>query len=285
MNHTLQLTRADSETAGRAQWGVRSIGAQAVTAAGSERISNALAPCRTATPVLPLADLAALCRKLDHSRYARTTFFTTAPAGQPQGFVVPASLLGNYTLLRISYPVPVRLRRSRSALCAVRKHARAAALRGYETTRHGQPPLRNTSGGAERSARAPSCMSSPGDRSPKHCRKAQSQGSTGPPPAAGAAAPSILRSPAARGAALQPLHPALPPPGCPADQARAARPCSRAAPSRQPRTQADLASTRPAPAQALLRACSLPRCVCQQEKPKRCAPLSSRAAGFPAPTF
>ncbi len=58
MNHTLQLTRADSETAGRAQWGVRSIGAQAVTAAGSERISNALAPCRTATPVLPLADLA-----------------------------------------------------------------------------------------------------------------------------------------------------------------------------------------------------------------------------------
>jgi len=58
VNHTLQLTRADSETAGRAQWGVRSIGAQAVTAAGSERISNALAPCRTATPVLPLADLA-----------------------------------------------------------------------------------------------------------------------------------------------------------------------------------------------------------------------------------
>jgi len=31
-----------------------------------------------------------------HSRYACTTFFTTAPAGQPQGFVVPACLLGKY---------------------------------------------------------------------------------------------------------------------------------------------------------------------------------------------
>ncbi len=226
-----------------------------------------------------------------HSAASSTTAATRArpslrqrlPASRRALLCLPASW--ESTLLRISYPVPVRLRRSRSAPYAVRKHARAAALRGYETTRHGQPPLRNTSGGAERSARAPSCMSSPGDRSPKHCRKAQSQGSTGPPPAAGAAAPSILRSPAARGAALQPLHPALPPPGCPADQARAARPCARAAPSQQPRTQAGLAFTRPAPAQALLRACSLPRCVCQQQKPNRCAPLSSRAAGFPAPTF
>jgi hypothetical protein len=132
----------------------------------------------------------------------------------------------------------------------------------------------------ERSARAPSWMSSPGDRSPKHCRKAQSQGSTGPPLAAGAAAPSISRSPAARGASLRPLHPACRPPAAPQTRpgprgpARARRPPG----SRGPKPAS------PSPGRLLLRPCCA-RAPCRDACASKRSPSAAHHSAHAALAF